>query len=310
MSRPLSSSYLQLKGSRLKHRVQAAYALMDPCVLCPRRCRVRRLHGELGFCRSGVLPIVASRNKHYGEEPPISGSRGSGTIFFTNCNLRCRFCQNYPISQLGLGREITPMELAGMMLLLQHRGCQNLNLVTPSHWVPQILEALSLAIEQGFCLPLVYNSNGYDSVETLKLLDRVVDIYLPDMKYNSDAVAEDISYASGYCHANQLAVREMVLQVPDYQVDEQGILVRGLIIRHLILPASLAGSEEIFRFIATQISPETHISLMTQYFPAHLALKDKILGKRITRNEYLLVKEACEKVGLHRGWYQSPDFSS
>lgn len=253
--------------------------------------------------------MVASRNIHRGEEPSISGSRGSGTIFFSNCNLRCRFCQNYPISQLGIGREIAPAELAQMMVWLQRQGCHNVNLVTPSHWVPQILEALELAVEKGFCLPLVYNSNGYDSVETLRILEKVVDIYLPDMKYNSESVAEDISSASGYCRANRLAVLEMARQVPQYRVDEEGILMRGLIVRHLILPGDKAESEKVFRFIATRISPETHISLMTQYFPAHRAVGDELLGRKITVREYDKVNKAWQETGLQEGWYQSPDFS-
>ena len=299
-----SPSYLKLGNYELKSRFRAAYALLEPCVLCPRRCKIKRLHGETGFCRSGVMPVVASRSPHYGEEPPLSESRGSGTIFFTNCNLRCRFCQNYPISQLGVGREITPMELAGMMLWLQHRECHNVNLVTPSHWVPQILEALCLAVERGFNLPLVYNSSGYDSIETLQLLEGIVDIYLPDMKYHSEEVAGNLSCASGYCAANRLAVLEMARQVPDYQMDKEGVLRRGLIIRHLILPANKAQSKEIFRFIATRLSPEIHISLMTQYFPAHRAVEDEVLGRRITHKEYLNVKKACEEMGLQKGWFQ------
>jgi putative pyruvate formate lyase activating enzyme len=195
-----------------------------------------------------------------------------------------------------------------MMLWLQHKGCHNVNLVTPTHWVPQIMKALCLAVEKGFHLPLVFNSNGYDSQEALRLLEGVVDIYLPDMKYHSEAIAEKLSSASCYCAANKLAVKEMARQVPNYQVDEEGILIRGLIIRHLILPEDMAGSKEIFRFIATQLSPETHLSLMTQYFPAHQAVGDKVLGKRIGHIEYQMVKKAWEEAGLQQGWYQLPNF--
>lgn len=301
-------SYLQYEHHELRSRVREAYALVESCVLCPRRCGVRRSHGELGFCRSATKPVIASRNTHFGEEPPVSGSRGSGTIFFTNCNLRCRYCQNYPISQLGTGREISPNDLAETMMWVQSRECHNLNLVTPTHWVPQILEALCLAVEKGFRLPLVYNSNGYDSLETLRLLDRIVDIYIPDMKYHTDAIAQNLSGVSGYCAANRAAVLEMARQVPDYQVDNMGILKRGLIIRHLVLPAHNSETEEIFRFIASRLPDQTRVSLMTQYFPAHRAVGDKVLGRRINRKEYLRAKKALEEAGLQRGWCQVPNF--
>lgn len=303
-----SPSYLRLERHQLKSRTRAAYALLESCVLCPRRCGVARLRGEIGLCRSGIKPVVASRNRHYGEEPPLSGNQGSGTIFFTNCNLRCKFCQNYPISQLGVGREITSLELSRMMLWLQKQACHNVNLVTPSHWVPQILEALGLAVERGFHLPLVYNSNGYDSVETLKLLEGIVDIYLPDIKYYSEEVAEKLSCGPGYCTANRSAVKEMLRQVPDYQLNKEGILQRGVIVRHLILPANKAGSEQIFRFIAKHLSPETTVSIMTQYFPAHQVVGDGVLGRRITRQEYLIIKKAWKDAGLKQGWYQVPEF--
>lgn len=252
----------------------------------------------------GKNPQVSSYNVHFGEEPPISGIRGSGTIFFSNCNLRCIYCQNFPISQLGNGLEVTARDLAGMMISLQSRGCHNVNLVTPSHVVPQILEALSFAWEMGFDLPLVYNSSGYDSVEALRLLEGIVDIYLPDMRYSDNRAAKRLSFADDYVEINRDAIREMHRQVGNLVVDEQGIATKGLLIRHLVLPNDLAGSQRTFRFIREEISPDVYVSLMGQYFPSFKASEDVSIDRKITREEYELAKESFFESGLVSGWMQ------
>jgi len=297
-------SYLALyQNGELEKRVGEGLSALRCCVLCPRRCGVDRTL-EVGACRSGRLAQISSFNVHQGEEPPISGSRGSGTIFFTYCNLRCIYCQNYPISQIGHGRTVTAEGLAKIMLDLAHRGCHNLNLVTPSHLVPQILEALLLAIPQGFRLPIVYNTSGYDALETLALLDGIVDIYLPDMRYADEHVAFQLSGVGDYVARNREAVREMARQVGELQLDEDGIAKRGLIIRHLVLPDGLAGTQETFRFIAEEISPTTSLSVMAQYFPAYLASEHPLLGRSITIEEYASASDWLEEHGLENGWQQ------
>ena len=299
-------SYLELhRSGELKRRIERAYAMLSQCRLCPRECGVDRLRGERGFCRAGAEPIVASWNVHPWEEPPISGTRGSGTIFFSGCTGRCLFCQNYPISQLGVGNTVSVQQLAEMMLELQDRGCHNINLVTPTHFVPQILAALELAIEGGLRLPLVYNTSGYERVETLKLLDGVVDIYLPDAKYTDDETARRLSGFVRYVEANRAALREMFRQVGDELVlDGEGIARRGLIVRHLVLPEGLAGTPEVLRWIAENLSPRVHVSLMDQYFPAHKAVGHPVLGRKITAEEYAEALRAFEEAGLTNGWMQ------
>jgi putative pyruvate formate lyase activating enzyme len=293
-----------MKVKDIKERVQKAYKLLQNCRVCPRRCGVDRLNGERGICRVGKNPVVSSYNVHLGEEPPISGTRGSGTIFFTGCNLRCIYCQNFPISQLGNGSEVTTPDLAKMMISLQSRGCHNINLVTPSHFIPQILEALSFAWEMGFDLPLVYNSSGYDSLEALRLLEGIIDIYLPDMRYSDNRVAKRLSSAEDYVQVNREAVREMFRQVGNLITDEEGIAKKGLIIRHLILPNDLAGSKKTFRFIAEEISDEIHVSLMSQYFPSFKASENVSIDRKITPEEYELTKESFFESGLTWGWRQ------
>jgi len=279
--------------------------MLRECRLCPRECGVDRLDGERGFCRAGAEPIVASWNVHPWEEPPISGTRGSGTIFFSGCTGRCLFCQNYPISQLGVGNAVSVQQLAEMMLELQDRGCYNINLVTPTHFVPQILAALERAIEGGLRLPLVYNTSGYEKVETLRLLDGVVDIYLPDTKYADDETARCLSGFVRYVEANHAALREMFRQVGDELVlDGKGIAQRGLIVRHLVLPNELAGTREVLRWIAENLSPRVHVSLMDQYFPAHEAVGHPVLGRKITAEEYEEALLAFEEAGLTNGWMQ------
>lgn len=289
----------------LNQRIEAAYGLLNPCRVCPRECGTDRLQDEkLGFCRSGLNPVISSVSPHHGEEPPLSGTKGSGTIFFTNCNLRCVYCQNYPISQLGNGAERTPGELACQMLWLQEQGCHNLNLVTPTHFVPQFLKALGIAREREFSLPVVYNSSGYDSVETLRLLDGIVDIYLPDMRYGDDKAAMEYSVAPHYVEVNHAAVREMFRQVGNLVTDEQGVAKRGLIIRHLVLPDGLSGTERVMRFLAEQISRDVSISLMSQYFPAYKASQHKKVNRRTTEQEYDQAYDVKMKYGLKKGWVQ------
>ncbi len=298
-------NYLDLYNSgELLRRVRTAYARLMSCDLCPHDCRVNRQAGETGVCRSGALPRVASANVHRGEEPPISGTRGSGTIFFSNCNLRCRFCQNFPISQLGNGEDISIRELAARMLKLQRQRAHNLNLVTPSHFLPQFLAALYVAIREGFRLPIVWNSNGYERVDALELLDGVVDIYLPDMKYEAEEPAVNFSSAPGYRELNRAAVREMLRQVGHLQLDGDAIAQRGLIIRHLVLPEGHAGSRETLRWIGENLGRETHISLMKQFFPAHEAANIPGLHRKITDEEYEAAVDALEEAGLENGWVQ------
>jgi len=253
------------------------------------------------------MPRIASANLHRGEEPPISGSRGSGTIFFSGCTLSCLFCQNFPISQQNNGESISTAELAKRMLGLQNRGAHNLNLVTPTHWLPQFLAALWLAIPQGFQLPIVWNSSGYETVEALQLLDGVVSVYLPDMKYADDAQAIVLSNAPGYAATNRRAVTEMLRQVGLLQVDENGIAVQGLIIRHLVLPQARAGSAESLPWIARQLGPETHIALMSQYFPAWKATRTDGINRALSHDEYDAAVAVLEEAGLENGWVQELD---
>ncbi len=291
--------------NELQNRIEAAYKLLEKCRVCPRACGVNRLKDDkLGFCRSGINPVVSSVSPHHGEEPPLSGTKGSGTIFFTNCNLRCVYCQNYPISQMGNGVERTTAELACQMLWLQEQGCHNLNLVTPTHFMPQILKALFQAKERNFNLPVVWNTSGYESVETLRLLDGIVDIYLPDMRYGDDKAAMQYSVAPHYVEVNQAAVREMFRQVGNLVVDGQGIAKRGLIVRHLILPGGVAGTAGVMKFLAEEISKDVSISLMSQYFPAYKASEYKEINRRITPKEYEEARRIMEQNGLENGWMQ------
>jgi putative pyruvate formate lyase activating enzyme len=294
-----------MRADDIKERVEKAYALLESCSVCPRKCGVNRLKGEIGFCGVGREPKIASYNVHTGEEPPISGVKGSGTIFFSGCSLRCLYCQNFPISQLRNGREVTTQELADMMLHLQFKGCHNINLVTPTHFVPQILAALPFAWKRGFDLPLVYNSSGYDSLETLRLLDGVIDVYLPDMRYSDDKVAEKLSSVEDYVEVNRQSIREMYRQVGNLVTDELGIAKKGLIIRHLVLPHNLAGSEQTFRFISEKISPEVYVSLMGQYFPSFKAGECVSINRKITPEEYESAVESFLESSLSRGWMQN-----
>jgi len=299
---------LMISDTELQKRIDAAYGLLESCRVCPRECGVDRLKNDkLGFCRSGLNPVISSVSPHYGEEPPLSGTKGSGTVFFTNCNLRCVYCQNYPISQLGNGEERSPGELACQMLWLQEQGCHNLNLVTPTHFVPQILKAIGIAMQRGFILPIVYNTSGYESLETLRLLDGIVDIYLPDMRYSDNAAAMKYSIAPDYPEINCAAIKEMYRQVGNLVLDEQGIAKQGLIIRHLVLPGNIAGTEEVMKFLAGEISKDVTISLMSQYFPAYRAREFNEINRRITTEEYEKAYQIMLKYGLENGWIQNLD---
>jgi len=296
--------YLNIKEEEFDRRIEKAYKLLSPCEVCPRKCGVKRLEGERGFCRSDEEVIVSSYNAHFGEEPPLVGNFGSGTIFFTNCNLKCVYCQNYPISQLGNGNKVSLSELAKIMLALQKRKCHNINLVTPTHFVPQILKSLKLAIKMGLHIPIVYNTSGYDSVNTLKLLDGIVDIYLPDARYADDEIARKYSSAPDYFEIMKKALKEMHRQVGDLSLNRMGVAHSGLIVRHLVLPEGLSDTRKIMRFIAREISPHTYISLMAQYFPAYQAGQFPPLSRRINREEYREALRAFEEEGLGNGWFQ------
>ena len=295
------------RTGELKKRAREAGDLLTSCALCPRNCGANRRQGQLGFCRSGFLPTVSSYNAHHGEEPPISGTRGSGTIFFSHCNLSCCYCQNWPISQLGQGQEVSCERLAGMMIELQQRGCHNINFVTPSHMTAQILMALEIAVPQGFNLPLVYNTSGYDSLNSLKLLEGVIDIYLPDIRYTDPRAAERYSGAGDYPAVNQAALKEMWRQVGELQLDDEGITFRGMLVRHLVLPNGLSQTKEALTFLAGEISPQVHLSLMSQFFPAHKANQTAELGRNISREEYRQAVEWAEEYGLENGWHQELD---
>jgi len=298
-------SYVELyERGILRKRKEELNKLLENCHLCPRKCLVNRLQDEKGFCGAGRRVVVSSYNLHFGEEPPISGYRGSGTIFFTHCNLRCCFCQNYPISQLGNGQEVDISELARMMVKLQKLGAHNINFVTPTHYVPQIVEALELAVGEDLRVPLVYNSGGYDSVETLKLLDGIVDIYMPDAKYSNPERAHTYSRAADYFEVNRKALLEMHRQVGDLKMDREGIAKRGLLIRHLVMPEDVAGSRKVLEFIAKNISKNTYMSIMAQYHPAHLAFEFPELSRRISKREYDAVLKMANELGLERGWRQ------
>ena len=296
--------YLNIKEEEFDRRIEKAYKLLSSCEVCPHKCRVNRLKGEQGICRSGEEVIVSSYNAHFGEEPPLVGNFGSGTIFFTNCNLKCVYCQNYPISQLGNGNKVSLSELAKIMLALQKRRCHNINLVTPTHFVPQILKSLKLAIKTGLHIPIVYNTSGYDSVNTLKLLDGIVDIYLPDARYADNKIARKYSSALNYFEIMKKTLKEMYRQVGDLAVNRMGIAHSGLIVRHLVLPEGLSGTKKIMHFIAWEISPHTYISLMAQYFPAYQAGQFPPLSRRINREEYKEALRAFEEEGLGNGWFQ------
>ncbi len=293
--------YLQLlRSGALRERVGQAYEHLSICDVCARNCTVDRRAGQIGVCRTGERAKLSSYGPHLGEEDPLRGWRGSGTIFFTRCNLRCQYCQNHDISQTGSGYEVEPEQLASIMLELQAQGCHNINFVSPSHVVPQIMAAVLIAAEAGLRLPLVYNTGGYDSMAMLGLLDGVIDIYMPDMKYADAEVARRYSKIADYPQINQAAVREMHRQVGDLQINDVGLAVRGVLVRHLVLPDNLAGTGDIARFLATEISPKTYLNLMDQYRPEYKAHHLPELNRRITRDEYKNAVQIARDAGLER----------
>ncbi len=298
-------SYIDaFKSGALKNKVKLAQDALSSCEICPRRCKINRLDDKRGFCRTGKNAIVCSYFAHHGEEPVISGTKGSGTIFFSRCNLKCLYCQNHDFSQMEEGREVTALELSGYMLELQEMGCHNINFVTPTHIVPQILESLLLAVEKGLSIPIVYNTSGYELPDTLKLLDGIVDIYLPDMRYHDNEASIKYSLAPDYPKYNQESVKEMFTQVGTGIFDENEIMKSGLIIRHLVLPQNIAGTERVCAFISKELSKEVHISLMSQYEPCFQAHANPPLDRRITLEEYEEAIFTLKKYGLENGWIQ------
>jgi len=292
-------AYSLIGEGELAARRDQAMAVLSECRLCPRECGVNRAESETGFCDSGREALVASHGKHFGEERPLVGYGGSGTMFFANCNLGCIFCQNYDISHLGHGRPVKPERLADMMIDLQRQGAHNINLVTPTHFLPQILEALVIAARRGLSVPLVYNCGGYESVAALKLLDGIVDIYMPDAKYSDGQVAEQLSGAPDYPQCMKAAIAEMHRQVGDLQMNDDGIAQRGLLVRHLVLPNNLAGSAEIMRFIA-HLSADSYVNVMAQYRPCYRASEVEQINRRPTVEEYRQAVQAALDAGLHR----------
>ncbi|MDD1752405.1 MAG: radical SAM protein [Methanotrichaceae archaeon] len=292
--------YKQMPSNALEDRADDLLARLESCQICPRNCGVNRLENEIGFCRVGRKAKVYSYTPHFGEEAPLVGVHGSGTIFFSGCNMGCVFCQNYDISQMSQGQEVEAKVLADMMIHLQDRGCHNINFVTPTHIVPQILEALVLARDKGLSVPLVYNSSGYDFVDTLKRLDGIFDIYMPDAKYGSDEMAMKYSKAPKYTHYMKTSIKEMHHQAGDLQIEDD-MAIRGLLVRHLILPSDLAGTAEIVRFLAEEISKDTYLNIMAQYHPEYNACSYPELDRRITMKEYRDSVKLAVEAGLIRG---------
>jgi len=299
--RTFQPSYLRLhETGELARRISAARETLRDCTLCPWQCRVNRLEGKKGVCRVGELPVVSSFGPHFGEERPLVGRHGSGTIFLTWCNLRCVFCQNYDISHLGEGEEVTVARLGEMMVSLWRQGCHNINFVTPTHQVAQILAALPYAVERGMDIPLVYNCGGYEEPATLRLLDGIFDIYMPDFKYGDSETAQRLSGAPRYVETAKEAVREMHRQVGDLVLDERGIAVRGLIVRHLVLPGGLAGTRRVMGFIARELPPDTYVNIMDQYRPCFKAAVHPPLDRRVTVQEFNEAVAIAQEEGLRR----------
>jgi len=294
-------AYLKLEEQgKFADRIEQAYAILEDCHLCPRQCRVNRLASEKGFCRAPVNVKVHSYSAHYGEELPLVGFGGSGTIFFSNCNLRCVFCQNWPIAHEGWGKQFSDDELADMMLALQRRGCHNINVVTPTHVMPHILSATRIAMQRGLRLPLVYNTSAYDCLESIKLLDGIVDIYLPDLKFmdGSEAARYNYAQADDYPQLAQAAIIEMHRQVGDLVTDENDIALRGLMIRHLVMPNRVAGTQEFIQWVAEKLSTGTYVNIMSQYRVEYKAFEYEEIARAITSQEYVEAMEWAIDAGL------------
>ncbi|MFC1941205.1 radical SAM protein [Chloroflexota bacterium] len=309
------------RSGELKRRAEALETRLGSCDICPRECGVNRLEGERGFCHSAHLPIVSAICAHCGEEPVISGSRGSGTIFFGNCNMRCVYCQNHQISQNWKQQSAKEMDFhtlaEGMLYLQDELGCHNINFVSPSHFVPQLVRTVLEAVPMGLRLPLVYNTSGYDSIKSLRELDGIISVYLPDLRYASDKWARKFSKAPDYVAHARAATQEMYRQVGDLVVDEDGLARRGLIVRHLILPNRLAGSQDSLTWLVNEVSPTVTVSIMSQYFPTHRAPRIPSLSRTISASEYSEVVDLVDRLGLENGWLQEmgasdnylPDFA-
>ena len=299
----LIPSYVRLFEKRELHeRIRLLREFLEKCRLCPRECGVNRLNGEVGVCQAGLELKISSAFPHFGEEPPLVGFHGSGTIFLTHCNLRCIFCQNYDISHLGNGEPITSSDMARVMVRLQEMGCHNINFVTPTHYAPQIVASLPEAIEKGLRLPIVYNCSGYESVEMIRLLEGVVDIYMPDVKYLDSNASRKFSNAPDYPEVVKGVLREMHRQVGDLTVDSKGIAERGLLIRHLVMPNGMASSESVLKFIAEEISVHSYVNIMDQYRPEYHACEHVPINRRITHKEYLEAIQIAKRHRLYRGF--------
>ncbi len=295
-------SYLALyESGELEDRVRLLTERLSSCTLCPRQCRVNRLQGEVGYCRAGANLMVSSYFPHFGEERPLVGRSGSGTIFLTHCNLRCSFCQNYDISHGGEGEIVSIQRCGQMMVALQFQGCHNINWVTPTHYAPQLVAALLHAIRLGLQLPIVYNCGGYESLEVIQLLDGIVDIYMPDAKFSSRQYAKQFANAPDYFDVLKPVLKEMHRQVGDLRI-ENGIAYRGLLIRHLVMPNDTAGSEEVLKFIAQELSRDSYVNIMAQYRPCYQAVDTAGIDRRITMEEYDRAIQLAKKYGLHRGF--------
>lgn len=288
------------KKGLLTEKKETAYSALSSCTFCPRKCKVDRLSGEIGICKTGEKAFISSFNPHFGEEEPLVGTKGSGTIFFTHCNLLCNFCQNYDISHLGHGEEVSNEQLSGIMLHLQNEGCHNINFVTPSHVVPQILSAVEIAVKKGLSIPLVYNTGGYDRVETLVLLEGVFDIYMPDFKFWHPEVAETTCNAKDYPDIARKALIEMHRQVGDLVINDSGIAEGGILLRHLVLPGDLAGTRDIMRFVAGEISLNTYVNIMPQYRPCGKADEVKGLSVHLAQKDYKMALQAALEEGIKR----------
>ncbi len=295
------SAYLDsLENGSLQAKIEKAEACLSNCKLCPRQCGVNRLEGQTGFCKTGRQAMVSSYGPHHGEEKPLVGRHGSGTIFLARCNLLCIFCQNYEISHLGEGQPVSTGQLADIMLELQDYGCHNINFVTPSHVVPQIMAAVKIAAENGLMVPLIYNTGGYDTVDTINMLDGVIDIYMPDFKFWNPGVAEQLCNAANYPSVARDAIVAMHSQVGDLLINEDGIALHGLLVRHLVLPDNLAGTEPVMEFLANKISRNTYVNVMSQYRPCGDAIQVEALSRSIEQKEYRQALEFARKAGLQR----------
>ena len=294
------AAYLKLPEQELEERAGRLAELASPCRLCPRKCGSSRTSGDTGYCQTGFEPAISSAHAHFGEESPLSGNRGSGTIFFTNCNLGCIFCQNYDISHLGSGKAISTDELADVMLSLQKQGCHNINLVTPTHQIHSIVHALLSAVDGGLRVPIVYNTGGYDSQDIIRLLDGIVDIFMPDIKFFDPEISKDLADARDYPKVIKDAVRQMHRQVGDLVLSKDGVALRGLLVRHLVLPHGLAGSGEVFRFISSEISLDTYLNVMAQYRPCWKAVGADRIGDSLESSDYLHALSLARESGLTR----------